>query len=618
MKIRTRVAIIILLASLVPAEISILISYMVFKRAQEATFEDHLEYVASIKEERIQGTIEQMIEQVQLIAHRKFLIEFLASYQDTPLEDYRQTLMEILESAKTPSATFTELSIVLPSGNVVASTGNDLIDQPYEDIGFIGASMVSCTLMTSITHDNQFEITIGVPIEQDESVLGVLLVTIDPVRIISTIKDYTGLGKTGETLLAVHDGKGAYFFIAPSRTKGKGSILFFDKDDVQVILDREEFKKELLYDFVQYKLVESKQNTPVIMATRYIPIVNWGLVVKIDIEEVLQPVRTVRLLTLITTILMSMIIIVLAIIFSHSITRPILKLHTVSKKIDAGDLSQRVAIETQDEIGDLARSFNAMVDTLEIKKSELERINRRTQSENQELAALNKELDNLIHLIGHDLRNPLTTISGFVEIFSMKYTGNIDEEGNMYIDKIKKSSDRLNRLIEDLVMLSRVSRQVNTIELVNIGDIVNSIRDDMEIKIKNNNVHFVVRGNLPEIYADRVKLKIVFSNLIANAIKFSSKDNLAQPKVELGYIKEQNSHTFFVKDNGIGIDPQFHDKIFEMFKRLHLPDEYEGTGAGLSFVKRIVDDWHGHIWIDSSVGKGAVFYFSLPLASPSE
>jgi two-component system CheB/CheR fusion protein len=117
---------------------------------------------------------------------------------------------------------------------------------------------------------------------------------------------------------------------------------------------------------------------------------------------------------------------------------------------------------------------------------------------------------------------------------------------------------------------------------------------------------------MPAVYCDRIKISAVFLNLVNNAVKFSSKNNKARPRVDVGYAAESEFHKFYVKDNGIGIDPKYHNQIFDIFKRLHSAEEYDGTGAGLSIVKRVIDDHNGKIWIESEAGKGATFCFTIP------
>ena len=129
---------------------------------------------------------------------------------------------------------------------------------------------------------------------------------------------------------------------------------------------------------------------------------------------------------------------------------------------------------------------------------------------------------------------------------------------------------------------------------------------------------FRVPGKLPTVYCDPVKITEVFVNLVDNAIKFSSKNNPPNPIVEIGYTDKGTFHEFSVKDNGIGIDPQYKEEIFGLFRRLHTRGEYEGTGAGLNIAKRIVEDHQGRIWVESELGKGAIFYFTIPKEIKSE
>jgi len=170
----------------------------------------------------------------------------------------------------------------------------------------------------------------------------------------------------------------------------------------------------------------------------------------------------------------------------------------------------------------------------------------------------------------------------------------------------------MNELIEDLLTLSRISRIQNPYEDVNINDLINSVRERIKFDIKKHKVDLRVQEKMPIVRCDRIKIGEVFLNLINNAIKFSSKDNKESPKVEIGCRDKNEFYEFFVKDNGIGIDPKYHQRIFGIFKRLYTVHEYEGTGAGLAIVKRVMDDHGGKIWVESEPGKGATFYLTIP------
>ncbi len=228
------------------------------------------------------------------------------------------------------------------------------------------------------------------------------------------------------------------------------------------------------------------------------------------------------------------------------------------------------------------------------------------------LESVNKELDSFVYTASHDLRAPLRGISSFATFLKSGYQDKLDEKGVHYLNRISMGVQRMTQLIDDLLALSRISRQKNPFEVTNINDLLKAVLDRIEFDIQEHNVDIIIQKNIPEVNCDRIKMTEVFLNLINNGIKFSSKENSGNPKIEVGYEDDGEYHRFLVKDNGIGIEPQYHEQIFGIFKRLHDVSEYEGTGAGLSIVKRVIDDHQGRIWIESELGKGAAFCFTIP------
>lgn len=229
-----------------------------------------------------------------------------------------------------------------------------------------------------------------------------------------------------------------------------------------------------------------------------------------------------------------------------------------------------------------------------------------------ELEKVNKELDSFVYSASHDLRAPLRAISSFATFMEEDLGDRLDAVGSGHLSEIRKGVDRMNRLIEDLLVLSRVSRIKNPYEKVDMQLLIDGIKERLNFDIQKNNVDFRIQGRMPVIECDRIKFEMVFQNLINNAIKFSSKVEGRVPLVDVGYEDHGDSHAFYVRDNGIGIAKQYHDQIFAIFKRLHTEKEYEGTGAGLTIVKRIVDDHGGRVWVDSDLAQGATFYFEIP------
>lgn len=233
-----------------------------------------------------------------------------------------------------------------------------------------------------------------------------------------------------------------------------------------------------------------------------------------------------------------------------------------------------------------------------------------TVQKSMEIERRNRELDEFTYVVSHDLKEPLISVEGFSKILQADYTGVIQPEGKEYLDAIVGASTRMKGLIDDLLLLSRVGRPTESFSSVPVSDLLNEIMIDMEFIVRQRGIRIVIPDHLPTIFGNKTQLQIVFRNLIGNAIKFNDKEH---PVIEVGFqISENNQYLFSVKDNGIGIEKDFHEKIFVIFQRLHRREEYEGSGAGLAIVKKIIELHQGRIWVESEPGKGATFYFTLP------
>jgi len=222
----------------------------------------------------------------------------------------------------------------------------------------------------------------------------------------------------------------------------------------------------------------------------------------------------------------------------------------------------------------------------------------------------NKDLEAFVYIISHDLKAPLLSLEGFVSILLNKYKDSIDETGQLYLSRIQANVEKMEDLIQDLLELSRIGRIVHDYESVDITEIVKEAIETLQIQLSKKRTELVIQDNLPKITCDRVRIKQVFENLISNANKFMGKEN-DKPVIEIGFYDKGDFFEFFVKDNGVGIQKKYHEKIFEIFARLG-DVEVEGTGLGLAIVKKIVETYNGKIWIDSKVGKGTTVYFTLP------
>jgi signal transduction histidine kinase len=228
----------------------------------------------------------------------------------------------------------------------------------------------------------------------------------------------------------------------------------------------------------------------------------------------------------------------------------------------------------------------------------------------KDLEKLNQELDRFAHTVSHDIAGPLTTIVGYAAYLESKYAPQLDTKGQDCIKGVRKGATRLNILIKDMMELTKMSRVKNPYSRIFIQEVVDASKANCDFMIQQSKAEISIEKPLPEIVGDRVKLTAVFSNLINNSIKFAKPS--VPPIVKIGWNETREGYEFYVQDNGIGIDPNHHQDIFNIFKRLNKGDENSGSGVGLTIVKAAVEDHGGQVRVESALGQGAKFIFTIP------
>jgi light-regulated signal transduction histidine kinase (bacteriophytochrome) len=227
----------------------------------------------------------------------------------------------------------------------------------------------------------------------------------------------------------------------------------------------------------------------------------------------------------------------------------------------------------------------------------------------EDLRRSNAELEQFAYVASHDLQEPLRAMAGMVQLLQRRYQGQLDERANEYIDHAVDAAGRMQTLINDLLAFSRVGRRNNLIEPVEAKICLNVALRNLEAAIRETNA-VVTADSLPTVHADSTQLIQLFQNLIANGIKFRGGK---EPQVHISAKKVEKAWQFAVRDNGIGIEPRYFERIFLVFQRLHTRREYPGTGIGLAICKKIVERHGGSIWVESKPGTGSTFYFTLPI-----
>lgn len=220
----------------------------------------------------------------------------------------------------------------------------------------------------------------------------------------------------------------------------------------------------------------------------------------------------------------------------------------------------------------------------------------------------NQELEQFAYAASHDLQEPLRAIVGFNQLIKTKYSDRLDPVGIHYIDRVVKAGHRMQEMIRDLLNLSRVSSRGGTYVPTDLNRIIRNVRDSLQVIIKEKGAD-IFCTDLPQLEVDEWQIQSLFQNLVANGLKYNQS---AKPVVAIECEADGGHYRFAIRDNGIGISPEFHGRIFVVFQRLHSGSEYAGTGMGLALCKKIVERHGGTIWVESLIGKGATFYFTLP------
>jgi signal transduction histidine kinase/CheY-like chemotaxis protein len=247
-------------------------------------------------------------------------------------------------------------------------------------------------------------------------------------------------------------------------------------------------------------------------------------------------------------------------------------------------------------------------------EDEIHKLNRdlenKVRERTSQLEAANKELESFAYSVSHDLRAPLRAIEGFSKFVLEDYGKVLDPQGERLLNQIRINTKKMDQLITDILSLSRVARSEHKASKVDMVKMTISMYNECLSPAQQRKLSFIIEP-MPECFGDPTYLKQVWTNLISNAIKFTSKKN--KPVIKVSGYTENGFNIYSIKDNGAGFNPEYSNKLFGVFQRLHKTEEFEGTGVGLAIVQRIIIRHGGKVWAEGKEGHGAIFYFSLPI-----
>lgn len=329
---------------------------------------------------------------------------------------------------------------------------------------------------------------------------------------------------------------------------------------------------------------------------------NLRLMVGIPEKLAMEPVKKVFFYIGVWIVFSTIVLITAWVAGSLFALNKINRLVNVTKELSTGNLSIRTGIRSgRGDLGQLARAFDSMAEALQERDRELE-------AQTEELERSNEELEQFAYIASHDLQEPLRMISSYTQLLAKRYKDQLDGDANEFINYAVDGANRMQVLINDLLSYSRVGTKGEEFSHVDLNSVLEAVKANLKGVIEEAGA-VIKYSKLPTVMADNSQMIQLFQNLIGNAVKFRREG--VTPEIEITSKKEGNLFRFVVKDNGIGIDKKYLDRIFVIFQRLHTKEEFPGTGIGLAICKKIVERHGGEISVESAEGKGSDFTFTL-------
>lgn len=608
MKIKQKTFVLLLVISLLPVTIFVSILYPISENLIKKQTFAHLDSTASLIESQISLEAEKQILVLNLITSQVLLRTSLDNFNNEKNEHDREQIQIIIEAITKSIPEIESIFVTDVTGVIVASNSQHHFDDRYFHI------QESKTIDFELENHKDspvLHIVLTTPLFRDDNkILGYVVLEFDASDIFLD-NHLSGLGETGEYIIAKRDQNGDALFITPPRYNSEKSLTHIvPKERLDIPITQALLNNEGIFDDkVDYHEI------PVLSVTKYIEKPDWGLVVKIDKAEAFAPINFLQTLTVLLLLSLVGISMVISMFFAKNISDRIKKIGNIADKIQVGNYDEEIKVSGNDEIDALSHNINSMAKSLKLTITTLEEKELQILEQLEELKELDKKKEEFLSMVSHELKTPLVPILGNLEmLMEQDMLGKINKDQLDALKDIQKNIERLKLHLEDITTISKlVSNKLNLKkESITVKDLLDEVEKFFELTISTKNIAFLNSvKNIPSIISNKEQLKYVFFQLIRNALTHIPSEN---GRIEINAEDRENDVLFSVKDNGSGIPKEKQKDLFKKFYQIDTSDtrSHQGLGLGLSICKGIVDVLGGNIGIESDVGQGTTIYFSIP------
>lgn len=586
MRLIEKITLLLLGISLLPLVVVGSLLYFSAKTTLQSQTTEQLSSIATVQEHRLNDIRSQNLKRLADFNSRELLRALLDTYNRTGDEDALAHITASLNDAKRLGGDIRSVTMMNKNGDLVASTEKDTMTT-HQLAGELFKQGINQNSVRLAFKDNGGEAVfyLSGPLEYEGNKIGVTIIEVSAEELIKTVTDYTGLGDTGEIALGQRLDNGSFAYITPLR--------FDSQSTNRTITDKAlPMYKALMGEEATFSDIKDYRGHEVIAVTHYLEDSDWGLVAKIDRDEAFERLSGLSSQFILLAFINSVLVVFASIAIARYVTQPILDIDEVAEQTAKGNLKSRVANISDDEIGNLAGTFNDMLDTLE---------------------ELDKAKNDFVSLASHQLRTPLTATKWVSEELLLPPAPLSDERKDHYLRQIHASNERMIRLVNQLLDASRIGFGTLAYkpEVVHVDDVLKLMLRDITPEIKNSGVKLETKldKHLPVIHMDRTWVQVILQNLVSNALRYSKPGQSV-----IVSITNQNSEILIkVKDSGCGIPAAQQSKIFTKLFRADNARQLvgEGSGLGLYITKALVEQVGGKIWFESAENKGTTFYVKL-------